>query len=214
MGTQSDGKDAAKYPVGQDACHEGEQCGGTRFAGRSARHFRAFDRLDCGASTFEDHDCRTRRHHFIVADRPSSIQSPRSCIPGPVGTRKRVWRVRHSRRCRRRRCWAAGAPGRNSGLKVRKEPLDWLRLECARHTRSRVCRHPRHSEWRRDFTSAGKRPRSMLILGAYPLVMVAVFTVPLSFMLHFLSVWQFRRWSANEATAMRPSLEHNLALQR
>jgi hypothetical protein len=80
MGTQSDGKDAAKYPVGQDACHEGEQCGGTRFAGRSARHFRAFDRLDCGASTFEDHDCRTRRHHFIVADRPSRIQSPRAAF--------------------------------------------------------------------------------------------------------------------------------------
>ncbi|MBR0686364.1 hypothetical protein JQ594_10595 [Bradyrhizobium manausense] len=51
-------------------------------------------------------------------------------------------------------------------------------------------------------------------LGAYPLVLVPAFTVPLSFVLHFLSVWQLRRRSANETTAVRPSLDHELVLQR
>ena len=49
-------------------------------------------------------------------------------------------------------------------------------------------------------------------MGAYPLVMVAAFTVPLSFVLHFLSVWQLRRRSANETDAARTS--HDLAFQR
>jgi hypothetical protein len=51
-------------------------------------------------------------------------------------------------------------------------------------------------------------------LGAYPLVLVPAFTVPLSFVLHFLPVWQLRRRSANEAIAMGPSRDHDLMLQR
>jgi hypothetical protein len=53
-------------------------------------------------------------------------------------------------------------------------------------------------------------------LGTYSLVMVAALTVPLSFVLHFLSVWQQlkRQIDAAEAGTVAPLAESGLALQR
>ena len=52
-------------------------------------------------------------------------------------------------------------------------------------------------------------------LGAYPLVMVAAYTVPLSFVLHFLSVWQLKRRTLSAgARITAPVPEKRLAVQR